>query len=162
MTQSLSQPGFRIKGWHVLAGVVAFFMVVIAVDAGFLVMAYRTYPGQVSRTPYEDGTAYNNKLAQLAAQAKLGWTVAAGVAPDGQLLVQVRDRAGAPVSGLTGQARLERPATEAGRITPRFREAAPGDYLASPGRLIGAWDLTVALTDKAGHRFEAERRLTWP
>ena len=159
MTQ---HPGFRIKGWHVLAGVVGFFMVVVGVDTGFLVMAYRTYPGQVSRTPYEDGTAYNTKLAQLAAQAKLGWTVSAGVTPDGQVLVQVRDRAGAPVSGLAGQGKLERPATEAGRITPRFREAAPGDYLARPGRLMGAWDLTVALTDKAGHRFEAERRLTWP
>lgn len=162
MSDTLTHPGFRIKGWHVLAGVVAFFLVVIAVDAGFLVMAYRTFPGEVSRTPYEDGTAYNKKLAQLAAQAKLGWTVAAGLNPDGEVLVRVRDRAGAPVTGLAGQAKLERPATESGRITPRFAEAAPGDYLARPGRLMGAWDLTVVLTDKAGHRFEAERRLTWP
>jgi nitrogen fixation protein FixH len=162
MTPSQTVPGFRIKGWHVLAAIVAFFLVVIGVDTSFAVMAYRTFPGEVSRTPYEDGVTYNNKLAQMAAQAKLGWTVSAGVEPGGELLVRVRDRQGAPVRGLTGQGKLERPATEAGRITPRFREAAPGDYLAKPGRLMGAWDLTVALSDAAGHRFEAERRLTWP
>lgn len=162
MTASLAQPRFRIKGWHVLVSVTAFFLVVVAVDVGFLVMAYRTFPGEVSRTPYEDGVTYNRKLAQLQAQAKLGWTVSAGVLPSGEVLARVRDRDGRPVTGLTGSGKLERPATEAGRITPAFRETAPGEYLARPGRLLGSWDLTLVLTDKAGRRFEAERRLTWP
>lgn len=162
MSQTLTHTGFHIKGWHVLAGVIAFFTLVVGVDVGFTVMAYRTFPGEVSRTPYEDGVAYNRKLAQLAAQSRLGWTVAAGVEPSGEILVQVRDRGGQPVRGLAGMGKLERPATEAGRVMAKFREAAPGQYLARPGRLLGAWDLTVTLTDPAGHRFEAERRLTWP
>ncbi|MBS0332957.1 MAG: FixH family protein, partial [Proteobacteria bacterium] len=63
--------GFRLRGWHVLAMVVGFFTVVIAVDTSFAVMAYRTHPGEVSVTPYEDGLIYNRKLAQLRAQETL-------------------------------------------------------------------------------------------
>ena len=138
--------GFRITGWHVLAGMVGFFGVVIAVDVTFAVLAYRTHPGQVSVTPYEDGILYNRHIAQLDAQAKLGW----------------RDQAGRPIRGLALSARMERPATEAGRLTPRFVETAPGRYEADVGRLFGAWDLTVEAKDASGDDFLLERRLTWP
>lgn len=154
--------GFRLNGWHVLAGVVGFFAVVVAVDSYFVAMALKTFPGQVSDTPYEDGLAYNRKLAQLAAQAQLGWRAAAEVGADGSVIVEMRDASGAPVTGLSAMGRLERPATEAGRLTPAFVEGAPGDYVARPGRLSGAWDLTLELEGSGGRRFVAERRLTWP
>ncbi len=77
-------------------------------------------------------------------------------------MVEVRDRAGAPLGGLAVTGKLERPATEAGRLILRFRETSPGRYVAKPGRLAGAWDLTASATGRAGERFEAERRLTWP
>jgi nitrogen fixation protein FixH len=77
-------------------------------------------------------------------------------------MVEIRDRGGAAVSGLTLHGMLERPATEAGRHVLAFREAAPGVYLAEAGALSGTWDLTAVATDGAGRRFEAERRLSWP
>ena len=153
---------FQLTGWHVLAIIVGFFAVVIAVDVSFAVSAYRTFPGEVSSTPYEDGVAYNHKLAQMAAQARLGWTPVATLASDGGLRVEVRDRAGQPVRGLRMTGRMERPATESGRIAPSFHEAEPGVYLAHPGRLMGAWDVSLVLLNGSGDRFEAERRLTWP
>jgi nitrogen fixation protein FixH len=162
MTDLPVRSSFQLTGWHVLAAVVAFFAIVIAVDTAFMVFAYRTFPGQVSATPYEDGVAYNRKLAQLNAQAHLGWIPVATVAADGAVRLDVRDKAGAPVRALTLAGRLERPATETGRIALAFRETEPGVYAARPGRLVGAWDLSVVLTDAAGRRFEAERRLTWP
>jgi nitrogen fixation protein FixH len=155
-------PGFRITGWHVLAGMVGFFGVVIAVDVTFAVLAYRTHPGQVSVTPYEDGILYNRHIAQLDAQAKLGWRAAAGVAGPDRVMVEFRDQAGRPIRGLALSARMERPATEAGRLTPRFVETAPGRYEAEVGRLFGAWDLTVEAKDASGDDFLLERRLTWP
>lgn len=157
-----AQHRFHLTGWHVLAIIVGFFAVVIAVDVGFAISAYRTFPGEVSSTPYEDGVAYNRKLAQLQAQGQLGWAPVATVAADGALRVEVRDLAGQPVRGLRLTGRMERPATEAGRIVPTFREAEPGVYLAHPGRLMGGWDISLVLLDPDGHRFEAERRLTWP
>ena len=154
-------PGFRITGWHVLAGVAAFFAVVIGVDVLFTVLAVRTFPGQVSVTPYEDGLLYNRRIAQADAQAALGWRAAAGAEP-GVVVVAVRDAESRPLGGLTVSGRLQRPATEAGRRQVRFLETAPGRYEATTGSISGAWDLTAEAVDAQGRRFVAERRLTWP
>jgi nitrogen fixation protein FixH len=161
MTDVHAPRGFRLTGWHVLALIVGFFAVVIGVDATFATLAVRTFPGEVSVTPYEDGLLYNKKLAQLAAQEKLGWRAAAG-AEAGRVVVEMRDAAGRPLSGLSLSGKLERPATETGRKVLAFREVGPGLYAAAPGALAGTWDLTAEAADRAGHRFEAERRLTWP
>jgi nitrogen fixation protein FixH len=152
---------FQIRGWHVLAGVTAFFAVVIAVDVTFMVLAIRTFPGQVSVTPYEDGLLYNRKIAQLKAQEQLGWQAAAEAAPRAVML-EFRDREGRPVGGLQIAGSLERPATQAGKIALRFTEAGPGRYVAPAGPAPGGWDLTVEARGREGERFIAERRLTWP
>lgn len=163
MTDLPADPGhgFRIKGWHVLAGVTAFFAVVVAVDVAFLVQAYRTFPGQVSVTPYEDGLLYNRHIAQMEAQARLGWRAAAEAQP-GEVAMIFRDRDGRPLTGLRIVGRLERPATDAGRVALQFEEAQPGRYVAPTGRIAGAWDLTAEAQGPTGGAFVAERRLTWP
>jgi nitrogen fixation protein FixH len=159
---AISAPrGFRLTGWHVLAIFVAFFATIMAVDATFTVLALRTFPGEVSVTPYEDGLLYNKKLAQVASQERLGWRAGAAAEP-GRVVLEFRDRAGAPLRGLAVTGKLERPATEAGRKTVAFREITPGVYAAAPGGLAGAWDLTAEARDREGHSFEAERRLLWP
>lgn len=160
-TGSSERIGFQVRGWHVWAGVAAFFAVVIAVDATFTVLALRTFPGQVSVTPYEDGLLYNRRIAQLEAQDRLGWRVGAAAEP-GQVILEFRDRQGRPLSGLAIDARLQRPATQAGRIDLRFAETTPGRYLATTGQLSGAWDLDAEAKGAAGGAFVAERRLTWP
>lgn len=151
---------FEVRGWHVLAGVSAFFAVVIAVDASFTVLAVRTFPGQVSVTPYEDGLLYNRHIAQLEAQARLGWRAAAGAEP-GQVVLTFLDQKDRPLSGLTITGRLERPATEAGRIPLTFAQIGPGRYAAPAGRIDGTWDLTAEAHGATGGAFVAERRLTW-
>lgn len=149
---------FRITGWHVLFAVVGFFGVVIAVDATFLVVAYRSHPGQVSVTPYEDGLAYNRDVARHRAQLALGWSATAAPAPGG-VAVQVADAAGQPVRGLVLTGLLRRPATEAGEIPLTFAETAPGSYFAPARPTAGAWDMEANAGNKP---FKAERRLTWP
>lgn len=152
---------YRITGWHFLAMIVGFFAVVIGIDVTFAVLAYRTHPGEVSVTPYEDGLVYDRKIAQLRAQEALGWTAAAA-AERGAVVVVVHDRDGRSVRGLTLTGKLERPATETGRVVPRFVETAPGRYEARERGLAGAWDLTAVARDAQRHSFELERRLTWP
>ena len=120
-----------------------------------------TYPGEVSVTPYEDGLAYNQRLAQLEAQEALGWN--AGVAAESEaVLVRLRDGEGRPLTGLTVTGRLQRPATETGAQSLTFSERAPGDYAAAAAEASGAWDLTVEARGSGKVRFEAERRLSWP
>jgi nitrogen fixation protein FixH len=157
-----SKPGFRLRGWHVGAAVCGFFAVVIAVDATFTVLAVRTFPGEVSVTPYEDGLLYNKRLAQLSAQAKLGWRATAFVGSTGELAADIRGDDGQPVRGLSVTAELQRPATEAGRLKVAMLETTPGRYVARPAAAGSAWDVTVVAHDTDGRRFEAERRLTWP
>jgi nitrogen fixation protein FixH len=74
----------------------------------------------------------------------------------------IEDRDGRPVQGLSPRGRLERPATETGRIPLRFTETAPGRYAAATGATTGAWDLTVTAQRGPDLLFTAERRLTWP
>lgn len=161
MTDTTQVEGFRIRGWHVLAAVVAFFGVIIAVDVTFLMAAYRSYPGQVSVTPYEDGLAYNKHVAQQRAQAALGWR-ARVTTETNAVIVAVVDAEGAPVSGLKMTGLLSRPATEVGRLSLVFAETSPGRYVAPAARQAGAWDLSVSAQGQGDARLEAERRLTWP
>jgi nitrogen fixation protein FixH len=163
--------GFEIKGWHVRVGLLAFFGAVIAVDVGFAIQAYRTFPGEVSATPYEDGLQFNRTLAARAEEKSLGWRAAiqatvlgAGSNPgSGRVLlrISIKDAAGLPVRDLKISGRLERPATEAGALAPRFTETGPGIYQAVVPETPGAWDLTLNARDPAGRAFDAESRLLW-
>lgn len=161
MTPDTTPVGFRVKGWHVAAGVTAFFAVVITVDASFAVLAYRTHPGQVSATPYEDGLHYNRHIDRLRIQDRLGWRATAAAAP-GMLALEFRDREGAPLKGLKVSATLQRPATETGQVLATFRETRAGRYEAPVGVRAGAWDMTAEARSRSGAVFVAERRLTWP
>ena len=155
-----ARPSFVIRGWHVAVGVVGFFAVVIGVDASFLVLAYRTHPGQVEAKPYETGLIYNAELARIRAQEALGWRAGAEARANG-LEVVLEDRQGRPLSGLRVSALLQRPATEQGRSDVVLKETAPGRYEVRRV-LSGAWDVRVEADGGAGRRFIAERRLTWP
>jgi nitrogen fixation protein FixH len=154
------RPPFTIRGWHVAAGVVGFFALVIAVDIAFLVTAYRTHPGQVAAKPYETGLIYNAELERQRVQAALGWR--AGAEARGRdIEVVLVDRDGAPLAGLAVSALLQRPATEQGRTELKLGETAPGRY-AAPTGLSGTWDARIEAVDGQGRRLVAERRLTWP
>lgn len=155
-----TKPPFAVRGWHVAAGVVAFFVIVVGVDAGFLVMAYRTHPGQVAPRPYEAGLIYNAELERQRVQDALGWRAGAEARPNG-LDVLMQDRDGRPLTGLKVSATLQRPATDQGRAEVVLKEAAPGQYGADRA-LSGAWDVRIEAVDGAGRSFIAERRLTWP
>lgn len=162
MSNAAARKSFRLTGWHVLAMFVGFFAIVTAVDAAMVVGAYRTFPGEVTSQPYEEGLRYDAALDQQHRQAALGWKMAAGIGEAGVVTLTASDAAGAPLAGLRVVARLERPATEQGRRTLVFSERAPGVYQASAGALSGAWDLRLSAYDRPGRRFDAERRLAAP
>lgn len=161
-TPAETRPAFVLKGWHVLIGFLLFFGADIAVNTVFMVSAYRTYPGETSMTPYEDGVAYNKALEQRRSQEALGWSITADGAASGRLQVQASDRAGAPLRRLHITGLLRRPATEAGAKVVTFDEASPGLYTASAGPLGGAWDLGLTIHDEHAHKAVAEHRLVLP
>ena len=170
MTTRAVQP-FELRGWHVLVIVVAFFAAVVAVDVGMAVQAYRTFPGEVTAKPYEEGLAFNTALARRAEERSLGWRAAIQTTVAGagsalrsgrvQLRLAITDRAGQPVQGLRLTGRLERPATESGSLSLALTETHPGIYESTAPDTPGAWDLSVSGHDASGRAFEAQRRLIW-
>lgn len=152
---------FRITGWHVLVGVTSFFVIIIGLDIWFATLAYRTFPGEDAKDPYEAGVAFNRTLAKRAAEARLAWVVSDEKLADGVALRPL-DARGQPLTGLTVTGVLVRPATEVGRRLISLKETSPGRYEARGLGLTGAWDLTATLKDAQGHQFDAERRLQWP
>lgn len=153
--------GFRITGWHVLIGVVTFFAIVIAVDVLFITMAFRTFSGEVASNPYEAGLAYNRTLAEERAQTALGWSVTLARPDNATVELAIHDREGRPVSGLVGQAVLDRPATEAARRTVDIRGVGPGLYRLTVPDPSGAWDIRATLKRADGQQFKVEQRLVW-
>lgn len=151
----------RITGWHVLFGMVLFFGVVIAVDALFIVKAYRSFSGQVASNPYEAGLAFNKTLAQRRREAALGWSAGVETPAGGKtVVVTLKDRDGKLLEGLSVTGVLERPATETGRQTLNFKPLGQGRYEAQ-ARLDGAWDLR-GVARNSGDMIEIETRLVTP
>lgn len=162
LSSAPATPGFSLKGWHVLLIVVGFFAVVVGVNVGFVTMALRTFPGEVSATPYEDGIAYNARLARMAAQESLGWRAVLATDAAHMVMLRLLDRDNRPLTRLGVTAALERPATESGRKVVALTETAPGVYQLPTADLHGVWDLTFTARDGAHHQFEAAQRLTLP
>lgn len=152
-----STPKRQITGWHVLIGIVLFFVLVIAVDVVFMVLAYRTFSGQVASNPYEAGLAFNRTLAQRQREAALSWTAAVETRDGHTVIVGIRDAAGRPLDHLSLTGTLERPATETGRQVLAFTPMGEGRYQAA-ARLDGAWDLRATARNPKDV-FELEARL---
>ena len=158
MTVAAPPAGFRLTGWHVLAMIVAFFVIIIGLDTWFATLAYTTYSGDVASNPYEAGIAFNKTLAQRRREAALGWKVEADLSRPGVLALSFHDQANAPLDGLTITADLTRPATEVGKRVLAFKPMGDGRYVAPSGDMKGAWDLTATAHDTAGNSLEIADR----
>ncbi len=159
--------GFVLKGWHVGLLFAAFFASFIATDVVFASLAFRSFPGEVSTQPYEEGLAYNATLDRRARQAALGWTVTAesALTPDGRrrtLELRWTGKDGRPLGGLAVDASLGQPATGKGLRRLSFKEAAPGVYRADAPPLHGYWTLQFTGRRDPATSFEGGRRFVWP
>ena len=153
-----SETGFRIKGWHVLAGMIMFFSVIIAVNTVFITLAMRSFPGEDQRRSYVQGLEYNDVIDQRRAQAELGWTAAVNLAED-RVLIRVTDAEDAAVMGLALEGVLRHPASTDLDHALVFTEARPGVYSAPVEDLpLGGWTLHAEAVD-ADAPFVLEREL---
>lgn len=157
--------GFRLRGWHVLASMLGFFAIIIAVNGAFIAAAIGSFPGEDVRRSYLQGLRYNDTLAERRAQAALGWraTAAFGAEPgSASVEVNLRDGAGVPIEGARIEGALERPTAATFDHQLHFTPAGAGRYVARIDALeAGRWRLRARAERSDGARdFEAE--LTWP
>jgi nitrogen fixation protein FixH len=147
-----------LTGRHVLIATLAFFLAVIAANLVFVFLALDTFSGTVSDRAYQEGLAYNERLAAAAEQKDRGWTGDLALIPGG-LSLTLADRAGDPVGGLVLVARISRPATRAADREVLLAEVVPGRYVAATALDPGNWLVVIEGSDAAGRSFRTEGRL---
>ena len=137
-----------ITGRRVLAWMIMFFGVIIAVNGVFVYLALDTWPGLSTEQAYEEGRAYNQTLADADAQNALGWRSRAAIGaptPKGRVLtVRMSDAHGAPIVGLKVHVVLRRPVGDGVIVDATLGEEQPGVY----GALVrlpalGRWQLAL-------------------
>jgi nitrogen fixation protein FixH len=160
-----SRPSHRqLTGRMVLAMLLAFFGVVIAVNVTMMKLAIGTLPGTEVDSAYSASLGYEKEIAAARAQDARRWEVDAHVerAAGGAALLQLtaHDKEGRPVTGLKFAGRFERPADKRADQAIELSEVGVGVYR---GRLDavapGQWDLVLE-GDQGGQRmFLSKNRL---
>jgi nitrogen fixation protein FixH len=145
----------RPRGWWYPYIFVGGFLVVLAVNVVLMVFATSTFNGLETRHAWWEGNHYNAQIAAEDAQEALGWTVTfgsrsgpeAGPAADGlpaRFDLDVHDRAGNPVDGLTVEAEVRRPTQEGYDRTVHLDPVGPGQYRTTVGLpLPGQWEVRL-------------------
>lgn len=155
---------FTLSGKHVMAAMLVFFAVVIAVNGAFVFVALRSFPGEEVKRSYLQGLNYNATLAERRRERALGWraeTELSGAAHATLLRARLTDREGRGLDGLTIEALLRRPADSAHDLTLTFAPRGDGLYVAEvPALAAGVWDLR-ATAERGEQRFSFARRHIW-
>ena len=137
--------GFRppLTGRHVFAMIVAFFLVIFAVNGVFVYVSLQSHPGVTSDDAYRKGLDHNRTLDHADRQNARGWT-ARVAAVDGRVKVRLADRTGAALTGLAVRGQARRPVHDRSDTELTLSETAPGQYNAVGTKLSpGRWELVL-------------------
>lgn len=156
--------GYRLTGRHVLIWLAAFFGVVFVANFTMMHFAVSTFSGLEDDSPYKNGLAYNTDLDAARRQNERGWQVdarmARGSEGDLRFSVETKDAASAPLSGLQGVMRLERPADRRFDHEVEIGAVGSGRYEAVFGVVEpGQWDAVIELRSKGETLFVSRNRI---
>ncbi|UJW85565.1 FixH family protein [Devosia sp. SL43] len=149
----------EFTGRHMLLITVAFFGVIVTVNAIMAVSASRTWTGLVVQNSYVASQEFQEKADAISAQHKAGWSF--GISYEAGVLVLTSEGNARSLELADVQAFIHRPvgghddATIALSATPRGYEA-PID-LAS-----GAWDVSITTAPTSLGVVEREARISVP
>ena len=133
----------QFTGRHMLAIMLAFFGVIIAVNVTMAVFANTSWTGFVVRNSYVAGLDFNRKTEQARRQAALGWTSEIAVA-DGALRFALTDADGKAVPLHRGEVTLRRPVSDAEDVTVALLPGPGGALVARLDIRDGSWIATVS------------------
>ena len=156
-TDNRTQGGFT--GRHMLAIMVAFFGVIIAVNVTMAVAARTSWTGLVVKNSYVASQEFNDKAREARAQAALGWTATLAVS-DGTVCFTLADADGVmkPMQG--GTATFRRPVSDV-EDTVVTLVAQPDGSINGPVALAdGAWIVEVQAEAGLAHPYRDTRRLS--
>jgi nitrogen fixation protein FixH len=141
-----------MTGKHVLAALLGFFGVMLAVNMAFLFFAISTFNGGEGGKAYQAGLAYNETIAAAREQDQRGWSHHIDIDMAGEVRVTLRDKNGGPLDVLALSGEIARPVAEKFTRTLRFKQVSPGIYSASAGSLdAGNWVVSFAARTQDQH-----------
>lgn len=166
MIERTGRRGWELKGWHVLAALLAFFAAVIAVNVGFAIVAMDSFPGEDVRRSYLQGLNYNDAIAERRRQAALGWQAQAAIEHESgqaRLVVHLRDRDGRALNTLALSGDLRWPPDERLDRSLSFTPESGGRYVALlPDLRPGSWRLRARAVGAEGAALDFEAELASP
>ncbi|HSD93517.1 MAG TPA: FixH family protein [Methyloceanibacter sp.] len=136
-----------VQGRHVLAGLVAFFGVMMLANAIFVYFAVVTFSGGDTSKPYQKGLNYNQTIQADDLQAERGWQTEIEYRR-GTLTLRFADSAGAAVTGLDVAVELARPTTDKDDRRLILKEVSEGRYSAAIALPQGLWVVSAASRHK--------------
>ncbi len=147
----VEKPVRPLTGWHVLAMFVAFFSVIIVVNAGLAWKAISTFPGLEVENGYIASQTFDS---EMAAQKALNWKMKPvyDSAAD-QLRLAFTDASGQPVTLKSLNVLVGR-ATEASQdVHPAFTQTN-GVYVAPATLAMGKWMMAIEARAADGTLFQ--------
>lgn len=160
----------RPDGWWYPWTFVVGMLLVVAVNVVLIAYAIGTFPGLRTENAYGKGLKYNETLAAVEAQERLGWrsdiTLTPLTSDAGARRVVVSavllDREGRPLTGLAARALITRPTVKGHDIGTPLVEQADGRYGAEVTLpLPGVWDIRVH-AHRGADNFQGVRRISVP
>jgi nitrogen fixation protein FixH len=146
----------------VLICLVAFFAVVVGVNAVMIGAAVSTFGGVETEGAYQAGLAFARESVAAHAQDALNWRVQAKVRPAGAVgtLVEIdaRDANDRPLTGLHATARLVHPTDKRADQAVTMTEIAPGSFRGTAAAIVGQWNLFIELS-RDGPLFRSKNRI---
>ena len=134
----------RFTGWHMLATMIGFFGVVIAVNVLMASDAIRTFGGTVVDNSYVATTEYNRWLAEGRAQERAGWQ--ASPSADTAGLVSLRlTKAGRAIDGANVNLTADHPVGLVASRTIVLHGLGNGAYRADERLPHGRWLIRIGV-----------------
>jgi nitrogen fixation protein FixH len=152
----------QLTGWRVLLYLVAFFGIVIGVNALMIYEAVSTMTGVDTDSAYQAGRIFERDVAMAKAQDSRHWHVDAHVTSllsGAQLEITARDADGRPLTGMQASAAFQRPTDRHLDRDVALVEDSPGEFSGRTEIMAGQWELVIELSRHGEQVFRSKNRV---
>lgn len=139
---------------------VAFFIVLFAVNAVFVTVAFQSYTGVVTDNHYEEGLAYNDNLEQRRKQKSLNWQSEFFLSADGITInFSLKNEYGKPIENANVTAYAMRPVQEGDDFSLKLEENKAGFYSQKINfPVAGQWQIRVEVISDKNEQYQLTKR----
>jgi len=157
MNRDSSDKG-HFTGRHMLAIMLAFFAVIIAVNLTMAMVSRTSWSGLVVTNSYIASQEFNGKVADARRQASLGWTAMLAIG-NGTVRYSLTDSGGRPVAIEGATVTFRRPVGDRQDRTVDLHQVAPGTARAAATVEDGIWIVDVRAEVHGEERWRDTRRV---